>query len=555
MLRFFAGAIIRILYLVGADEDVLWNSCNPEYRVKFLKCLKEFPENWALAFHWHETEHHGPRNSRTTPDGNEHSMKASGTSCRIINSVTIGPHIFEHDSTLVSTTPESLIFLLPIEEPRSGCFQFIDIPKPYILQPTQYDAANRHKHVVSLCLDAAGSFIINGKTEQPGDSIIHIASDIDFTDLPLFKIGPEPEPVDRRPSSMFITLDTADEIARKSNEHRKKPPQVGQESESLSESTGDNHGDIAIPGVACETPQRSQSIPEDGLEDGYEKACSLASAAEENVESPNRQDVSLHEDIAEPAQPDISKQSSVNESIAPTSDPRPENTAGGMSPTSADPEPLGAPEETSNESTKNTNQRGGSGKSTMNERQPSRRKKRSTLPDTQKSLVFHRPRLSIRNVYKGNPGPSVDWEEDLRPTPSQDEQLTGRERQNDAEVTSISSPVPGDASIFAKSLDTTQRKKRRAPPSMSKEKPRAKRVSRGARENIPRLPLQTTEANIDKSDLDTGGEKKFPCEIKEGEKKRQWCCQWTKLGTPRAWCYYNQSREDFVARKPESFVS
>lgn len=480
MLRFFAGAIIRILYLAGADEDLLWKSCNPEYRVKFLKCLKEFPETWALAFHWYETERHGQRNSRTTPDGDERSIKASGTSCRVINSVTIGPHTFEHDSILVLTTLESLVFILSTES-TLGCLQFIDIPKQCILQPTQCDAASRYKHVVSFYLDAAGSFIINGKAEQLSGSI-HIASDTDFTDLPLSTKRPEPRPAVRRPSSMFISLDTADEVARKSKEYRKKTSQVGQERESLSKST-DNYGCEELP----PTP--------DDLGKEHEKTC-LTSTVGKNVESPL-----FHDGIPKP--------SSLNENMAPDSDPRSEDIDG-MSPISTDSESPDTQEEMPNESANHPNQRERPEKSPANGRQPPCRKKKSTLPDTQEPLVFHRLRRSPRNVYKGHPGPPVDWEEDLRPTPSQDERPTGRESQNDAELSSISSPDPGDVSVFDKSLDT-QRKKRRAQYSTSKEHPRKKRVP-----GMPRLPLEVTEVNDDKIGVEKNGGQ-LPCDITESD--------------------------------------
>lgn len=73
-LRFFAGAVIRSLYLSGTRDDLLWVPDNTIHRSTFFRSLQEFPKDWIQSFY-----HYICEVQRSLSDGaSERSVEVGG---------------------------------------------------------------------------------------------------------------------------------------------------------------------------------------------------------------------------------------------------------------------------------------------------------------------------------------------------------------------------------------------------------------------------------------------------------------------------------------------
>ncbi|XHF98374.1 hypothetical protein AWENTII_001927 [Aspergillus wentii] len=140
-------------------------------------------------------------------------------------------------------------------------------------------------------------------------------------------------------------------------------------------------------------------------------------------------------------------------------------------------------------------QRKSSGNRPRKTKSSTERKGRTRFLDTQESLIFPRSRRPKRKVYTVHSKPAVDWDEHLRPSDQGDDMLAAK----DPEVTSVSSPSPGESSIFDKSSKNTTRK-RKAKGCQSAEKGKKpikkKKTNCDPRsEEAARSPLVSTGTN------------------------------------------------------------
>lgn len=526
VLRFFAGAMTRILHTTGTKEDILWKACNPEYRVNFLKCLKEFPDDWARAFHAYESERHKSGGSLSTSNVDKESSDIGKTPFQIISSVMIGSQTFTCDSILALITPETFIFILPIEGAVWWHFKYIEVPTRYITHPTRRvtEEVKAHKHALIISSDPAGYFMINGKKNRLSGSIIYITSDHELTELyETCKMAFNQGQVARRPSSTFVTLDTAAEVAMKSSQYHEESSQVSQQcqrttsqslhSKKISISPGNRQEDLETGSKLVRdisTNKNPPSTMKHGIitADEAGRTSQLGSTAGKTTETPNGSDVQFQVTTQPAHDPNTPKHKFQNEgpvtgvNVRPNSEPKTAAAGDGTSPIVAKPTPCETQETGSDRTNKEVPPKDTSRKCSTRGRHSSNREGRTTLPDTQESLVFHAARRSNRNVYKRNSKAAVDWEEDLRPTPKRDEGEPENEIQKDVEVTSVSSPSPGNTSIFAKPSRTLQKRRNyQAASSTKTNQTRKKRVARKGGNKMPSLPLQTTDATGDNSNI------------------------------------------------------
>lgn len=525
MLRFFAGAMTRILHTTGTKEDILWTTYNPEYRVKFLKCSKEFPDDWARAFHAYESERH--IGSLSTSNVDKESSDLRKTSLQVIGSVMIGSQTFACDSILALITPETFIFILPIEGAAWWHFKYIEVPTRYITHPTRRvtEEAKTHKHILIIGSDPAGYFMINGKKNRLSGSTIYITSDHELTELyDIHKMAFNQGQVARRPSLTFLTLDTAAEVAIKSSQYHEELSQVSQQCQRTTNQSLHNKQTLDSPRSRQEdletgsqlvrdispTNKNPPSTMEHGIitADESGRTYQLGSTAEKTTEILNGSDVQSQVTTQPDHGPDTHKQKFQNAgpvtgvNVRSNSEPKTTAAGDGTSPIIAKPTPCETQEIGSDRTNNEVPPKDKSRKCSTRGRPSSNREGSSTLPDTQESLIFHAARRSNRNVYKRNSKAAVDWEEDLRPTPTRDEEEPENEIQKDVEVTSVSSPSPGDTSIFAKPLRTLQkRRKYQAASSTKTNQTRKKRVVQRGGNKMLSLPLQTTDATGDNSNI------------------------------------------------------
>lgn len=527
VLRFFAGFMISTLHLSGTNEDVLWSSCGQHCRDEFVKCLQEFPGDWIRSFHLFvsDEEHLQPRNTRANSRKNGRSGSTNAHSCYLAQSITIGAHSFTHYAILVSTTPDSLIFILPAREADGRHFQYIEIPDQYILQCTQCTTKDlgEQKYALHLILNTAGSLMINGEEKPFNGSTVCINSDNDlralYNALKESERKPKKGRVIRRISSTIVALDNGEEVARKSIQHfESSSEQQGCLSVNAGDAMDDNQ-ESGIPGQPANeentqsesarvTPAVDESQPTASREMFTSSAalggtCLPVSPGKSAISEPrdadaqppekahpidcdtnlaetylDKGDALLSKDLTSNAESEANADNSTGPQISNaesiTLQPRHSSRSSTRE------------QETQNKSPVSRNKRG---------RASSNRKDRSKLPNTQESLLFPL-RRSTRKVYTSNSKAAVDWEEDLRPT---EEDETEREVPKDLDVTSISSPSPGGKSIFNRKSNTAQKKRKaRATPSSTKGKNQAK-INRksGNRGNkrTPKLPLQPKELN------------------------------------------------------------
>lgn len=520
--------------MIGTNEDILWKNCNPEYRVKFLKCLKEFPDDWVRAFHVYETESHRRRSSLATSDGGAKSIGIKGISCHVVSSVTIGPQTFACDSILASTTSESFVFIFPIEGAAWRHVHFIEVPTQYITQHTRHitEEANKHKDVLIIGTDPAGYFVINGKEHRLSGPTVYVTSDQGLAELydthkerakTVFKQGQ----VGRRLSSAFVTLDTAAEVARKSSWYHRESSQISRQQRHRTRSSQSLHDEQSLEALRNRQEnvdtfsllgQETSPVDENPFStmeditasaDAPGRTHQLESAAEGTTEIQNSLDVQFQDTARPNHDSGMPKQKFQNGSPMPSanvqSDPAPTTAAAGgvTSPIITNPMPCENQEGKSNRMKEQETQKGRRRERSTRSR-PSNRKGRAMQPDTQESLIFHGLRRSNRNVYKRNPKAAVDWEEDLRPTPTRDREEAENQVQEDDEVTSVSSPSPGDTSIFAKPSGIAQKKRKfQAESSKKNKQARAKRAAHMGGNNILSLPLQATNVKCGSSDIKT----------------------------------------------------
>lgn len=503
-LKFFAGDIIRSLRSTGTSEGHLWKSREPKYRSIFFECLRKYPNDWIRSFHSYtsEVEHYESRGARAS-SRSERSGTIKQSSCHLIGSVAIGPQTYSGPAILALSTSDCVIFIFPGSD-------YIEMPVQYISEPIHHVPKRRRgpSDAPSLEFEATGGVLLNGR-QLLSKASISIVSDKDLSGLRDVLTDARSKAqkqgrATRRVSSTIVALDTAEEVTTKSSQCRDSSSQAfnhevgssadkdhGSRGESIAETS--NAGSYELRAMSDLT--REASRPEESSRITIEDVEILAGALSES-EIPTSQehgDKSPGKKISFPYDATDSPKKYVTSPIAEA------NPAEHIT----EPETADAASKRSQPKRSGVSNRRGTQKKpplrrSARGRALSNRKDRRAIPNTQESLLFPRMGRPSKKIYTSRSKRAVDWEEDLRPT--EDDEEAARAVQNDSQLTSVSSPSPGDTSIFSKRPNAAQKKRKaRAAPSLAKGKRSAKKkvTSVNRRGRTPRLPLQTKEPNVD----------------------------------------------------------
>lgn len=505
-MKFFAGAMIRSLYSTGINEGHIWKSREPRYRSIFFQCLQKYPNDWILCFHSYtsEAEHYESRETRAS-SRNERPETIKQSSCHLLGSVVIGPQTYSGPAILALSTPDCVIFILPGSD-------YIEVPVQYISGPIHHVAKRRkgRSDASSLEIEAIDGVLLNGR-QQFSKTSISIVSDQDLSGLrDVLKDtktkAQKQSRATRRVSSTMVALDTAEEVATKSSQcHDSSSQALTYEVGSCADRDRGSRGE-SITGMSdtksVELRAMSEFTPEaSGPESSrmtIEDVELLAEAISESENSPNQEhgDKTPGKKIPLPCDAGDFPREYITSPMAEA----------GPAKDITEPEAANAAWRTSQPKRSGMSERRVTQKNpplrrSRRGRALSSRNGRPAIPNTQESLLFPRMGRPSKKNYNSRSKRAVDWEEDLRPT--SDDEKAAMAVQKDSQHTSVSSPSPGDTSIFSRGLNAAQKKqKARAAPSLAKGKRSAKkkktRVNRRGR--TPRLPLQTKGPNVGNDD-------------------------------------------------------
>jgi len=446
-------------------------------------------------------EHYESREARVS-SRNERSGTIKQSSCHLIGSVAIGSQTYSGPAILALSTSDSVIFIFPDSD-------YIEIPVQYISEPVHHVPKRRRgpSDAASLEFEATGGVLLNGR-QLLSKASISIVSDKDLSGLRDVLTDARSKAqkqgrATRRVSSTMVALDTAEEVATKSSQCRDSSSQCfnhevgssankdhGSRGESIAEAS--NVGSHELRAMSDLT--REASKPESS-QMAIEDVETLAAALSENEIPTNQEhgDKSPGKKISFAYDARDSPKEHVTSPIAEA------NPAEHIT----EPETADAASKRSQPKRSGVPNRRGTQKKQPLRRSPrgralSNRKDRRAIPNTQESLLFPRMGRPSKKIYTSRSKRAVDWEEDLRPT--EDDEEAARVVQNNSQLTSVSSPSPGDTSIFSKRPNSAQKKRKaRAAPSLAKGKRSAKKkvASVNRRGRTPRLPLQTKEPNVE----------------------------------------------------------
>lgn len=465
-------------------------------------------------------EHYESRKTRANARV-ERSETIKQSSYHLLNSITVGPQTYSGPVILALSTPDFATFILRDSD-------YIEIPVQYISEPVQRVPKRKRGRKDTPCLEfeATGGVLLDGR-QQLSKASVSIVSEQDLDELRIAladarRKAQKQSRTTRRISSTVVALDTGEEVATKSSQCRDSSSQasnhemntsVDKDHDSRGESrtgTSDTKQDElhAISDVTREPSSLESSLMT------MEGVGILAGALSESDEipliplnqehryiGPGKKIPSLCDARGSPGEYVTSPVADGHSTPSPQIEVKP-------------PGNITEPD-TSNEVSRNSQPKrpGMSNRRAIQKKSPPRRsssrilsnrKGRSALSNTQESLLFPHMGRPNKKIYTSRSKRAVDWEEDLRPT--EDEQDTARVVQNDSQLTSVSSPPPGDTSIFSRRPNEAQKKRKaRAASSSARGKRSAKKRGIGVygRRMAPRLPLQTKEPNIDNGDEGT----------------------------------------------------
>ena len=170
-LTFFSGALMRLLYLSGADEESLWPHDDAARRHIFFQSLQMFPNDWTQSFHYYCREI-------------DKALRIDSHKVYLVRSVTFGTISYIADHILAILTPEALVFIPPVGEAALQFFYYIEIPLHQILHIETRPTRIAEREVVwELQLSREGFFLANGKKQQLDGSSLIISSAYDLAEL------------------------------------------------------------------------------------------------------------------------------------------------------------------------------------------------------------------------------------------------------------------------------------------------------------------------------------------------------------------------------------
>ncbi|EAW23544.1 uncharacterized protein NFIA_022550 [Aspergillus fischeri NRRL 181] len=491
--RFFAGAFMQTLHLSQKDVERLRHARDCKLLDMLSRSMVVLPEEPIKFFYHYECEVR-----RIQPEPEKYTILVP--SCDLVLSGNGENRPLAQGSEVLGVvSPESLIFVLAVTRPSGELYQFIDISMRSTLESLrisrQYTGGGMSRLILRFDVDA--SLSVNGKRQISGESTLSLSSRHDLADLhtaielngkQMKRQGTDLSTLTRMSSSIIISLDTHDDASGPFDhsqalfEDEEQSPVYclgsnGNQPESKtceSQTTSGSH-DRTVLSQQSESA-RGTSVMGDSLQPlsfnhnvSNQDGCERPSVAFER-KSPGRSMVE------EGGNPLTLKEHSDNSAENPhkglfdcalaetdtgswKKSPPHVHTSHSQAPEENDAGWL--PARTSRPRSKRHQQKRGL---------TSSKRARGQKPDTQESLIFPM-RHSTRKIYT-HVRTSVDWDEDLRPS-DEPEQL---ESQKSIDGTSISSPFPGEKSIFDRASSKGTKRKSKGKTSSCKRRKTSRKV-------------------------------------------------------------------------------
>ncbi|KAF7167093.1 hypothetical protein CNMCM5623_000532 [Aspergillus felis] len=500
--RFLAGTFMQTLHLSQKDIERFGHAHDFKLLGVLSRSMAAFPEEPIKFFHHYECEAH-----RIQREPEKCSILVP--SCDIVLSSNGENSTLALGSELLGVIrPESLIFILAMTRPSGKLCQFIDISMRSTLEPVrtsrQYTDGGMSPLILQFDVDA--SLSVNGKKQISGESTLNISSHHDLADLhttietngkQMKRQSTELSTLTRMSSSIIISLDIYDDASRPfdhsqtlfeneeqrpvycfgsdGNQPENKPCEsqatssshdrsvLSQQSESArgtsamgdslktlhpissSHNVSKQHGCKRSP-VALKRKSPGRSMVEEGG-----NRLTLKEYSDNSAEK-------LHKGLFDCALAEI-------DTGTWKKSPPHDRTSHSQVPEENDADLL--PAQKGRLRSRRHHQKKGL---------TSSKNARGLMPDTQESLIFPM-RHSTRKIYT-HARASVDWEEDLRPS----DELEQPEGQISLDVTSISSPPPGEKSIFDQASRKGTKRKSKGKTSSSKRRKTSRKGGLGNRE-------------------------------------------------------------------------
>ncbi|GIK02090.1 hypothetical protein Aspvir_006133 [Aspergillus viridinutans] len=494
--RFFAGAFMQTLHLSQEDIERLGHAHDFKWPDMLSRSMVAFPEEPIKFFHHFECE---AQRIQREPE----KCTILVPSCDFVLSSNGENRTLAQGSELLGVvSPESLIFILAVTRPSGKLCQFIDISMRSTLESMrtsrQYTDGGMSRLILQFDVDA--SLSVNGKRQISGESTLSISSHHDLTDLHttiekngklMRRQSTELSTLTRVSSSIIISLDTYDDTSGSfdhsqtlleneeqrpvycfgsdGNQPENKPCESqatsGSHDRSVLSQQSESARGTSVMGDSLQTLHPLRSNHNVSKQHGckrsplaFQRKSPEGSMVEEDGNPLTLKEYSgnsaekLHKGLLDCALAEIDtgtwKKSPphVHTSHSQVSEG---NDAGWL------PAQKGRLR-----SRRHQRKKGLTGS----------KKARGQMPDTQESLIFPM-RHSTRKIYT-HARTSVDWEEDLRPSDER-EQL---ESQKSIDVTSISSPPPGEKSIFDQTSRKGTKRKLKGKTSSSKRRKTSRKV-------------------------------------------------------------------------------
>lgn len=443
-------------------------------------------------------------------------LQTQVTTC-ILRSVSIDMKSLANNMVLATLSPTELTFIYSPADECNGYFEYLEVsfPNPRYIHTSfnMNDAKNQH---LILYIDDASLVFRNGHKQRGDKLTIRMDSSDDLSELKerMRSLTGEDTQANtsgsmiRRSSSMIITLDSIEEIARKSLNER-----AHEESLIFNEAQGP---DGAITGISRDSNQESHSHQETShlgdaeITQASPPKCDMSQRQEQNRETPIKEQL---EGVSEYSNEDQSKLPSVAlgrgleigehismeyEMMTPAAEETGKHRSQLTSPQKSKSPPqtirVKSPDR-SIEVAKNESQ----GEKDSHDLS-FRRNSKCLLPNTQESLIFplRRPK---RKVYNLNSKAAVDWDEDLRPSDEADEAEPPPKRLSRVGFTSvtslISSPFPGDEPLFQpKPKGPVKRQKPTKAKSLATGKKTCARKTKSQKKKVETAPKPCLQLDI-----------------------------------------------------------
>ncbi|KAF4167268.1 hypothetical protein CNMCM6936_005518 [Aspergillus lentulus] len=495
--RFFAGAFMQTLHLSQKDVERLGHARDCKLLDMLCRSMVVFPEEPIKFFHHYECEVR-----RIQPEPDKRTILVPSCDLVLSGNGENRP-LAQGSEALGVVSPESLIFILAVTRPSGVLCQFIDVSVHSTLESLRTSRQSTGGGMSRLILqfDVDASLSVNGKRQIPGESTLSLSSRHDLADLHtvietngklMKRQSTDLSTLTRMSSSIIISLDTHDDDGSGSFDHsqalfenEEQSPVYclgsnGSQPESKScesQTTSGSHDRTVLsqqsesargtsvmgdslqalrpfrfnhnisnqhgrerPSVAFERKSPGRSMVEEGG-----NLLTLKEHSDNSAESP-------HKGLSDCAMAETDtgswKKSPPHVHTSYSHSPE-ENDAGWLRPRTSRPR---------------------SRRHQQKRELTSSKRARGLMPDTQESLIFPM-RHSTRKIYT-HVRTSVDWDEDLRPS-DEPEQLESR---NSIDVTSISSPFPGEKSIFDQASSKGTKRKSKGKTSSSKRRKTSRKV-------------------------------------------------------------------------------